>query len=463
MEYLDFEDPAGDQGLDHAVANASALHLPYRWAPRPYQMNLWRAMESGIKRAVCVWHRRAGKDLCAINWCAPAAFQRPGLYWHMFPTYAQGRKVAWEGMDRGGRPFLEAFGPTDPHAKNKLWYRKRDDDMTLWLHGGSKFQVVGCDHIDRLVGANPVGVIVSEYAIQNPAAWELVSPMLAENGGWAIFPYTPRGMNHGYELFKYAKDHPDTWFCEKLTVDNTGVVPPDVLAEEKERMPRELFEQEYYCSFEASLVGAYYAEQLSWMNEQDPPRISDRVTWIPDREVVTGWDLGHYDATAIWFAQIVAREIRVIDYYEASGKPIDHYVKVMREKPYVYGPAYVPHDATAQSLGVERTVLQQLHSLGVRAHVQPKMSLSDQHQMVRTMLRQMWIHETNCKRGLQALREYTKAPVPNERGPGGETIYRDKPLHNWASHGASALATLCAGFRPERSTEWRQPEARYVV
>ncbi len=452
-------EPAVDLGAN----GAGQIELPYKWAPRGYQQNMWAALEAGKKRVVCVWHRRAGKDLCALNWLATAAFRRPGLYWHMFPTYAQGRKITWEGMDRDGRPFLEAFGPTDPHAKTLLWYRKRDDDMTLWLHGGSKFQVVGCDHIDRLVGANPIGIIISEYAVQNPAAWELISPMLAENGGWAVWAYTPRGRNHGYQLYKYARDHPDTWFAEKLTVDDTGAVDADVLAEEKERMPRELFEQEYYCSFDSSLVGAYYADQLAWMGEQEPPRISDKVNWVPDKEVMTAWDLGHYDSTAIWFAQIIARELRIIDYYEAAGEPIDHYVKVLREKPYAYGDAYVPHDASQTSLAVDRTVLQQLRSLGVRAIQNPKVALEDQHQMVRTMLRQSWIHETKCARGIQALREYTKQPLATERGPGGELLYRDKPLHNWASHGASALATLCAGFRPERTGEFRQPDTAYIV
>jgi hypothetical protein len=422
---------------------------------------LWEALEKGYKRAICVWHRRAGKDLCAINFCATASMERVGLYWHVFPTYSQGRKVVWEGMDKGGRAFLDAFGPGD-EPENCLWYRKRDDDMTLWLHGGSKFQVVGTDHIDRLMGANPVGLIMSEYALQNPAAWELLRPILAENGGWAIFPYTPRGRNHGYEIYKYAQAHPETWFSEKLTVEDTGVVPEDTLVEEKESMPIEIFDQEYFCSFEASLVGAYYAEQLRWMAEQEPPRISDNVAWLPDREVITGWDLGHYDSTAIWFAQIVGREIRIIDYYEARGEPIDHYVKYMRELPYVYGDAYLPHDASHETLA-GGTTLQQMRNLGVRALLNPKVPVADQISGVRLFLRQCWIHDTKCKRGLQALREYTKQPLQGERGPGGEMLYRDKPLHNWASHGASALATLMFGFRPESAIKFKQPDTRWVV
>lgn len=413
-------------------------------------------MEHGKRFAVCVWHRRAGKDLCAIHFGACASMERPGLYWHVFPTYKQGRGVVWEGMDRAGRPFLDAFPP-------ELYYRKRDDDMMLWLHGGSQFQVVGTDHIDRLMGFNPVGIIFSEYALQNPAAWELLSPILAENGGWAIFPYTPRGMNHGWDVLEFARSHPNTWFSEVLTVDDTGVVSPDVLQEEKERLPREIFLQEYYCSFQASLVGAYYKDQLAWMAEQEPPRISDQVNWVPDHDVITGWDLGFADATAIWFAQVVGRELRFIDYLESSGQPVDWYVKKMREKPYVYGDAYLPHDAAQQNLATERTTIEQLRNLGVRAILNPKVPLADQHSTVRLMLRQSWMHATQCKRGIQALREYSKRPVQGERGPAGERIYHDQPLHNWASHGASALATMMTGFRPERVGEFRQPDTSYVV
>jgi phage terminase large subunit len=432
------------------------IELPHNWRPRPYQEAMWAAMENGIKRAVLVWHRRAGKDLTAINWCAPEAFRRRGLYWHLFPTYSQGRKVIWEGLDNGGRPFLHAFPP-------ETWARKLDAEMTLWLHGGSVFQVVGTDHIDRLMGANPVGVIVSEYALQNPAAWELISPILAANGGWAIFPYTPRGRNHGYDLFKYAEEHPETWFAQKLTVDDTSVVPPPMLQEEKDRMPREIYEQEYFCSFEASLVGAYYKEQLAWMYEQEPKRISDRVQWMPDKEVFTGWDLGHFDSTAIWFAQVQGGEIRFIDYYENHGEPIDHYVKYMKTLPYTFGDAFLPHDAAQTSLQTGRSTIEVMRSLGVRTILNPRVGISDQHECVRLMLRQSWIHETKCKRGVQALREYVKQSIEGERGPGGEVLYRDRPVHNWASHGASAMATAMFGFRPERIGTFQQPSTRFVI
>jgi len=162
------------------------IELPYQWRPRPYQEPLWWSLEAGCKRAVCIWHRRSGKDMTALNWCATQSFNRVGLYWHLFPTYSEGRKVIWQGRDKAERLFLDAF-PED------LYYRKLEQEMSIFLKNGSIYQVVGSDHVDRLMGANPIGVIVSEYALQNPAAWDLIRPMLAENEGWAIFPYCVSG------------------------------------------------------------------------------------------------------------------------------------------------------------------------------------------------------------------------------------------------------------------------------
>ena len=439
------------------------IELPYQWRPRPYQEKLWWALESGIKRAVCVWHRRSGKDLTAINWCAPRTFDRRGLYWHVFPTYAEGRRVVWQGQDKGGRPFLDAF-PKD------LYHRKLDQEMSLFLKNGSIYQVVGCDHIDRLMGANPIGVIMSEYALQNPAAWNLIMPMLAENDGWAIFPYTPRGHNHGYRLYEMARENED-WFAEKLTIDDTTATTLEAVERDRAAgMPEELIQQEYYCSFESALAGSYYAQVLTWLGDQKPPRIRE-VPHDETFEVITGWDIGR-DTTAIWFAQQIASEFRLIDYYETYGEEPAHYAKVMRGQAgdetrhmsrYRYGDCWMPHDAKAKRMGMPQTIEQQFRNMGFRVRVGQKFDLEDQHAGVRKMLRQTWIDRNRCERGLMALREYVKQAVPDQRGPNNEPLYRDQPVHNWASHGASALATLMMNFMPARVGEFRQPSAAYVL
>jgi phage terminase large subunit len=194
------------------------------WTARPYQQRFWHAMEKGCKRAVCVWHRRCGKDQCSINWTACASQERVGLYLHILPTAKQARKIVWEGMDNGGRPFLAAFPDSDNPGEGKFTVRKRDDEMKLWLANGSQWQAVGADDPDvALRGTNPVGVVLSEYATtpKMRAIWDnVLRAILTANGGWVVFIYTPRGKNHGHALYQMAKQNPD-WFCEVLTVEDT--------------------------------------------------------------------------------------------------------------------------------------------------------------------------------------------------------------------------------------------------
>jgi len=250
------------------------------------------------------------------------------------------------------------------------------------------------------------------------------------------------------------------WFYQLLTVADTKVVPEDVLVSEKAEMPKELYEQEYNCSFDAPLVGSYYGELLG---EASAAGRIGKVPWVPEKTVTTGWDLGMSDSTAIWFVQRVGKEIRLIDYYETSGEGLEHYAKVIRDKPYVYDEHLVPHDAKVRELGTGKSRIETAMSLGFRMRVVPKLSLEDGIQATRLFLRNIWIDEKKCSRGLQALREYIKAPIENERGPSGEVLYRDRPKHNWASHGADALRTLSVGMRPESMGEMKQPDTRYIV
>lgn len=219
----------------------AVIQLPNEWVPRKHQMQLWTYLEGGGKRAAAVWHRRAGKDSVALNWTATAAHQRVGTYWHMLPTQTQGRKTIWDGIDRHGRRMIDqAFPP--PVRTN---YRK--DEMKIELKCGSIWQVVGSDNYNNLIGSNPVGVVFSEYSVADPAAWDYIRPILAENGGWAVFIFTARGRNHGALLYEMARDNP-SWFAQILTVDDTGVIGPEVIQEERDSgMSDDMIDQEYYC------------------------------------------------------------------------------------------------------------------------------------------------------------------------------------------------------------------------
>ncbi len=428
--------------------------VPHHWRPRQYQKGLWTALEGGTKRAAAVWHRRAGKDLFCVNWTATQAFQRVGQYWHILPTYRQGRKVVWEGMTRDGRAFLD-------HFPEQTIVRRRDDEMTLWFANGSMYQVVGADDPDRLVGANPVGVIFSEWSVMTqPQVWDLIRPILVENGGWALFIYTPRGRNHGFRLLKTAETASD-WFSEVLTVDDTKAVTPEAIQAERDAgMPEELIQQEFYCSFDAPLVGSYFGDEITKAQKAD--RIG-KVPYDPAKPVDTSWDLGMADATAIWFWQRVGKEIRAIDYEYSSGVGLDYYARMLQEKEYVYRHHYVPHDATVRELGSGKSRVETLRDLGIRVKVVPKLPLADGIQALRRLIAVSWFDERNCATGIQAFREYTKERIEGEATPDGKPIFRDKPKHDWTSHPMDAARSYAVGSKPEREhREKLQPDVAIV-
>ena len=371
------------------------LRVPVDWRPRPYQLPLWKFLEDGGKRAVCVWHRRAGKDLCSINWAVVSALQRPGLYWHLFPTYNQGRKIAWDGMTKDGRAFLN-------HFPEELVEGKNNTEMRLTLKNGSIFQVVGTDNVDRLIGANPVGVIFSEYSVQDPRAWDYIRPILAENDGWALFIFTARGRNHGYDLLNIAKRN-ETWFQQVLSVEDTRAIPMSAVDEERAAgMPEEMIEQEFFCSFDAPLVGAYYGNAMARLLAD---KHITKVPYEPLLDVHTSWDLGVGDSTVILFFQLQGNEIRIIDYYENQGEGLAHYIKVLREKEYVYGDHYAPHDIQVRDFSTGRSRLEIARELGGRFRVAANLRIDDGIEAVRSILPRCYFDEDKCSHLIEALRQ----------------------------------------------------------
>lgn len=407
------------------------IQVPDNWRPRDYQLDLWKYLENGGKRAVAVWHRRAGKDLLSVNWCVTAALKRKGLYWHLLPTYNQGRKIVWDGMTRDGRSFLE-------HFPKELWANVNNTDMRLELKNGSIYQVVGTDNVDRLVGSNPVGVVFSEYSLQDPRAWDLVRPILAENGGWAMFIYTARGRNHGYDLFNMANRN-ERWFCQRLSVDDTAVLNQEAIDEEREAgMPEELIQQEFYCSFDAPLVGSYYGSLMAKALAEE--RIKN-VPYEPRLEVHTSWDLGMGDSTAIiWFQQF-GNEYRIIDYYENQGEGIPHYVKVVRDKDYVYGKHIAPHDIKVREMGTGKSRFEVARDLGLRFDICPNIQIDDGIEAARSIIPRCYFDEKKCSILVEALRQYRKDYDEKNK------VYKNRPLHDWSSHGADAFRYLALGTR----------------
>jgi hypothetical protein len=215
--------------------------LPHNFTPRPYQLPFLEKWDSGCTRLMLIGHRRMGKDKMVFANLPKKMWERVGTYFYFLPTYNQARKVIWNGADRDSFRFLD-------HIPSILIKDKNETEMRITLHNGSILQLVGADNIDRIVGTNPVGVVFSEFSLMKPEVWTLISPILAENGGWAAFVFTPRGQNHAYHLMKKAEDNPK-WYVEKLPVSKTQALPQDVLLEEKMNMSEALYNQEYELDF----------------------------------------------------------------------------------------------------------------------------------------------------------------------------------------------------------------------
>ena len=433
--------------MAEGATRAKVIDIPCGWVPRPDQRTLWDYLEWGGKRAVMVAHRRWGKDDVALHFTATQMIERPGNYWHMLPQYNQARKVIWDAINpkTGKRRIDEAF-------PREIRRKIHEQEMFIEFANGATWQLVGSDHYDSLVGSSPVGIVFSEYAVADPMAWAYLRPILAANDGWALFIYTPRGANHGKSLYDFARTEPG-WFATLLPADRTPVFTPDRLDQERRELLAEfgetegemLFLQEYYCSFEGMVRGAYYAKQLR------TARADGRIISVPfaaGHEVYTFWDLGMDDSTSIWFMQAIGRELRFIDYYEAQGEGLAHYARVLKERPYVYGDHYMPHDADVRELGTGTSRKATAENLGIRPVIVVQRARDTQAvlsgiEAARNIMSRCWFDERKCARGLSALEGYqAEYDETNKK-------LADHPLHNWCSHGADAFRTCASGFLPK--------------
>jgi hypothetical protein len=411
------------------VADLTRISLPNQWKAREYQEPFFKAvLKDGIKRACLVWHRRAGKDSVSINLLAVLSQMRVGTYWHCLPSFQQGRRVVWEGIDKQGRKITEqAFPEAIVESRNET-------NMSIKLKNGSIYQVVGSDNFDALVGTNPVGVIFSEYSLADPRAWDYVRPILAENEGIAIFIYTARGKNHGYKLRMMAENNPK-WFFQILTVDDTKAISAEAVQEERDAgMPEDLVQQEYYCDFAAAVVGSYYADILQKLTLRGGQYDFD----ISMHGVNTHWDIGVSDSTAIWFWKIGENgKLQIIDCYEAHGLPISHYVEVLKNKPYKYVRHWLPHDAKARTLTTGSSIVEQMRAQNLPIALSPKLSIQDGIQAVRLVLMgDIEFHKSNTQKGFDALEQYRREYDEVTK------MFKQKPEHDWSSHYADAFRYL---------------------
>lgn len=400
--------------------------IPY--APR----DVFRPYHTNTKRnALTVAHRRAGKTVARLNRIIRDAVTGPsdGRYGYLGPTYVQAKDIAWGYLKHYTAPILEHGGS------------KNEAELSITLPGGQIIRLYGAENYDRMRGLYFNGVALDEAQDIPPVALtQVILPALADRGGWLDAAGTPKGRaGLLYQLKQMAEADPDNWFYQSLRASETGILPHPELVRLKRLMPANEYEQEMECSFDAALTGAYYAKELQAATE----RITS-VPWEPILPVNTAWDLGMADSTSIVFwQQTRGGEIRVIDYYEASGQGLDHYVKALRDRPYTYGKHFAPHDIQVRELGTGKSRLEVAHSLGIKFDLAPNISIEDGINAVRMMLHKCWFDAAKTAPLIEALRLYQeKRDIKRNISLG--------PLHDWTSHAADCFRYMAISQQNDR-------------
>jgi len=415
------------------------IHLN-KFKRRPYQQGLWDAiMRDGLKKALVIWPRRAGKDLTIWDLVINLALRRTTITYYIFPTYSQARKALFDSMTNDGQKFLSYIPP-------ETIVRKNEQEMKITLYNNSIIQFVGSTDYDKLMGTNPSVCVFSEYALQDPRAYQYIRPILTANNGIALFCSTVRGKNHLYNLYNIAKDS-DSWYCSKLSVEDTkhvSIEEIDKLVEDGE-MSLDMARQEFWNDFNLGVEGSYYARYLDKM-ELDG-RLG-RVPWENDFKVHTAWDLGMRDSMSIIFFQTIGSAVHVIDTYQNTDRGIEHYIEVLNSKPWhkMYGTHIAPHDIKVRELGTGLSRQEKASQLGIDFELAPNIQIIDGIEAVRTTLGRMYINEDTCKPLLESLANYRK--VYNEKNG----VYDTRPLHDKYSHMADALRYLCLSFSKTRDS-----------
>lgn len=399
--------------------------------------------------AVVVAHRRCGKTVSCINdliYRALIEDKEHGQYAYVAPYYSQAKNIAWDYLQRYSKPVLAKAN------QSELWVE---------LVNGAKIKLYGADNPDALRGLYLDGVVLDEYADMRPRMWgEIIRPLLADRMGWAVFIGTPKGHNAFYDVYTNAtKD--SRWYTRTLRASQTNLLPHSELEDAKASMSLDQYEQEFECSFEAAILGAFYGKEMRVLTD------AKRITTVEYDKMFpchTAWDLGYSDDTAIWWYQVVYGELRILDYHSSNGHQVSYYTDLISSKEqefgYKYGYHYLPHDARAKTLASGgKSIIEQISSKIPlnKLKIVPSLSLQDGIQATRLALMRSWFDAEKCQDGIECLRQYQREYDEDKK------VFRDKPKHDWTSHGADAFRMLAIAWKEEDKTTPKDNSIRGIV
>ena len=404
--------------------------IPYK--PRAQQLEIHEAVEN-CRFVVVAAHRRFGKTVSAINVAIKAAIdcnlERPRIG-YIAPTYSQAKRIAWDYLTH----YTRCLNATANIAELRVDFWDR------------RIQLYGSDNPDSLRGQYFDLVILDEIADQNPKIWnEILRPALSDRKGKAIFIGTPKGANHFKELRDRAESEVG-WQLLEFKASQTNIIDSEELEAAKREMGDDKYNQEFECSFNAAIEGSYYGKIMNELEEQNRfcEFASDDLL-----KTYCAWDLGMGDSTSIWVAQVMGKEVRLLDYIENHGQGLSWYVKELTERGWQRAEMLLPHDVQVRELGTGRSRLEVLQEAGLNCTVVPRLSVEDGIQAVRTLLPNCWFHATKVKQGVECLRNYRRE-YDEKR-----SIFYEKPLHDWASHASDSFRYLAVGMND--TSGWSKP------
>lgn len=417
----------------------SQITIPYMFEPREYQLRLFIAGDTPqYSRFFLRWCRRAGKDKTCINFVLKKALERVGAYYYIYPTYSQARKALWEGRDMDGFRFLD-------HIPQELRLKTNNNELKIELINGSIIRLIGSEQFDSLMGTNPLGIVFSEFALQDLQAWQYMEPILIQNGGWAVFNSTPRGRNHFYHMEMKNLTNPDWYISEVQTLwEDLPNYYPVATHEDIEKARRggateEIIEQEYGVSYTSGAKGNYYSDQIITARKEG------RIGKYPydDKLYVDVFaDLGFRDSTSLWFKQQDGKASIFIDYYENNTKDLPHYVEVMRDKGYKFRTLYMPHDGKQGKMQLGFSHVEMMRMLLLQANLHCEVVAVDRVpckqdaiDAVRSRFSCYYFNEPLCGEAVNMLSLYHRQWDKNTQS------FKDNPVHDWTSHAADALTT----------------------
>ena len=394
------------------------MHIEIPYVPRPLQAKLHNDLDNH-RFAVLNCHRRFGKTILIILHLIKKALtndKKNPRYYLIGPTFVSIKRVCWD--------YLKQYASCIPGTTFN------ETELRCDLPNGARITLLSSEDPDKIRGIYADGVCIDECSQMNPILWnEIIRPALSDRKGFCYFISTPAGMsNIFYDLYQHAQSDPN-WLAYTAKASETGIIDQEELDAAKAQMGDAKYKQEFECDWIANIEGAVYGEIIKSLEEK---KQITRIAYDPALEVHTAWDLGVDDSTAIVFYQLLGNQILIIDYYENNREGLPHYVQGVKDKDYVYGEHFAPHDIEVTEFSTGKTRREVAYQLGIRFKILPKINLEDGIHSLKMVLPKCWFDGENTKPLVDALRHHHRKY--NEK----MKMFSNKPVKDWSSHAADA-------------------------